>query len=51
MGPFTLAKLAARKLDGVRRQTFDNTMLVWHYSVAQGLIALAIALFFPELIG
>jgi cytochrome c oxidase subunit I+III len=51
MGPFTLAKLAVGKLDGVRRQTFDNTMLVWHYSVGQGLIALAITLFFPALIG
>jgi cytochrome c oxidase subunit I+III len=37
-------------IDSVRRQTFDNTMLVWHYSVAQGLIALAIVEFFPALL-
>jgi len=51
MGLFTLGKSFAGKLNGVRRQTFDNTMLVWHYSVAQGLIAIAIALFFPALTG
>jgi cytochrome c oxidase subunit I+III len=29
-------------IDNVRRNTFDNTRLMWHYTVAQGLIALAV---------
>jgi cytochrome c oxidase subunit I+III len=51
MGLFTLAKSFAAMVDGVRRQTFDNTMLMWHYTVAQGLVALVIVQFFPSLSG
>jgi cytochrome c oxidase subunit I+III len=38
-------------VDSVRRQTFDNTMLMWHYTVAQGLVALVIVQFFPSVSG
>jgi cytochrome c oxidase subunit I+III len=51
MGVFVLARSAARKLDGVRRQTFDCTMLLWHYSVTQGLVGLAIVHLFPRVAG
>ena len=34
-----------------RRATFDNTMLLWHYTTAQGLVAIAISTFFPRLLG
>jgi cytochrome c oxidase subunit I+III len=51
MGLYTLARSFAGKLNAVRRATFDNTMLMWHYTVAQGLAALAIAHLFPTLIG
>jgi cytochrome c oxidase subunit I+III len=51
MGLFTLAKSFAAMVDAVRRQTFDNTMLMWHYTVAQGLVALVIVQFFPSVSG
>ena len=34
-----------------RRVTFENTMLFWYYTVAQGLIALALVHSFPRLVG
>ena len=40
---FTLARLAAGKLDATRRATFDSTWLVWLYTAAQGLAMLRIS--------
>jgi cytochrome c oxidase subunit I+III len=37
MAVYTLARSFSGLLDGVRRVTFDNTRLFWHYMVAQGL--------------
>ena len=48
MGAFTLARSWCGRLDGVRRVTFDNTMLLWHYAVAQGLVALLLTHGFPR---
>ena len=48
---YTLARSLAGMLNGVRRATFDNTMLLWHYTTAQGLLAVAISTFFPRLLG
>jgi cytochrome c oxidase subunit I+III len=42
MALFTLARRAARKLDRVRRVTFDNTRLFWQYTVAQSFVGLAL---------
>jgi cytochrome c oxidase subunit I+III len=47
MGLFVVAKWWAGLLDGVRRQTYDNTMLMWHYATAQALSSLAIVTLFP----
>ena len=35
MALFTLARYGHGRLDRVRRATFDNTRLFWHYTVAQ----------------
>ena len=43
MALFTLARLAAGKLDATRRATFDSTWLVWLYTAAQGLAMLRIS--------
>jgi cytochrome c oxidase subunit I+III len=51
MGAYTIARWLAGKLDGVRRATFDNTMLFWHYTTAQGLIGLLLTHGFPRVIG
>jgi cytochrome c oxidase subunit I+III len=51
MALYTLARSLAGKLDGVRRATFDNTMLFWHYTVAQGLVGLALVHLAPRLLG
>jgi cytochrome c oxidase subunit I+III len=51
MALYTVARSLTGKLDAVRRVTFDNTMLLWHYAVAQGLIGLAIVGGFPRLAG
>jgi cytochrome c oxidase subunit I+III len=51
MGLFVLARSIAGMLDGVRRQTFDNTMLVWHYATAQALVGLAVVQLFPLALG
>jgi cytochrome c oxidase subunit I+III len=42
MGGYTIARAFAGMVDATRRNTFDNTRLMWHYTVAQGLIALAV---------
>ena len=51
MAGYTLARSVSKLLDSVRRATFDNTMLLWYYTVAQGLIVLAMAHVFPRLVG
>ncbi|MDP9137307.1 MAG: cytochrome c oxidase subunit I [Pseudomonadota bacterium] len=48
MGFYTLARSAAGKLTAVRRVTFDNAMLFWHYTVGQGLLSLLIVHGFPR---
>jgi cytochrome c oxidase subunit I+III len=42
MGGYTIARALAGMVDATRRNTFDNTRLMWHYTVVQGLIALAV---------
>jgi heme/copper-type cytochrome/quinol oxidase subunit 3 len=48
---YALARQAAGRLDRVRRVTFDNARLFWHYSVAQTLAGLAMVHGFPRLAG
>ncbi|MGH8515796.1 MAG: cytochrome ubiquinol oxidase subunit I, partial [Gammaproteobacteria bacterium] len=51
MGLYTLARSLCGMLNGVRRATFENTMLMWHYTTAQGIVGIAISTFFPWLTG
>jgi cytochrome c oxidase subunit I+III len=51
MAGYTIARWLAGKLDGVRRATFDNTMLFWHYTTAQGVVGLLLTYGFPRVIG
>jgi cytochrome c oxidase subunit I+III len=50
MGLFTTARWAARKLDRERRVTFDNTALLYHYTVAQTLVGLLLVHGFPRML-
>jgi cytochrome c oxidase subunit I+III len=45
---FVLARLMTGKLDRVRRVTFDNTSLLCHYAVGQGLLGLLLTHGFPR---
>jgi heme/copper-type cytochrome/quinol oxidase subunit 3 len=47
---FALARRMAGRLDPVRRVTFDNARLFWHYTVAQTLAGLALVQLFPRLV-
>jgi cytochrome c oxidase subunit I+III len=51
MGAYTLARSWCGLLHGRRRVTFDNTMLLWHYTVAQGLVTLLLVHGFPRALG
>jgi cytochrome c oxidase subunit I+III len=51
MGWFVTARSACGLISGVRRQMYDNTMLVWHFTVAQGLSGVALLHLFPRLVG
>jgi cytochrome c oxidase subunit I+III len=51
MTGFVLARWFAGRLNGVRRVTFDNLSLFWHYSVGQGLLGLLLVHGFPRLVG
>jgi len=51
MGLYAIARWLAGKLDSVRRSTFDNVMLFWHYTTAQGLVGLVVVHGFPRLLG
>ena len=47
---FVLARNAKGMVDAVRRVTFDNARLFWHYAVAQTLAGLALVHGFPRLL-
>ena len=51
MAAYTIARAVAGKLNNVRRVTFENTMLFWHYTVAQSLAGLVLVHAFPRLAG
>jgi cytochrome c oxidase subunit I+III len=51
MALYTVARWWTGKLDSVRRCTFDNTMLFWHYTTVQGLVGLLVVYGFPHLAG
>jgi cytochrome c oxidase subunit I+III len=51
MGTYTVARSVAGLLHSERRVTYENTMLFWHYTVAQGLIVLALIHGFPRMTG
>ncbi|WP_230530921.1 cbb3-type cytochrome c oxidase subunit I [Microvirga roseola] len=51
MALYTVARSLTGRLNRVRRSTFDNTHLFWHYGVAQGLVALVVVHIFPRLLG
>ncbi|MBC8036160.1 MAG: cytochrome ubiquinol oxidase subunit I, partial [Rhizobiales bacterium] len=51
MGLYTIARNASGMLSPVRRATYDNTMLFWHYTVGQGLLGLLIVHGFPRIAG
>jgi cytochrome c oxidase subunit I+III len=48
MALYTLARHGAGLLDRARRATFDNAMLLWHYTVAQSLGGLLVVHGFPR---
>jgi cytochrome c oxidase subunit I+III len=50
MGLFTMARAFTGKLDRERRVTFDNTMLLYHYTVGQALFGLLLIHGFPRLV-
>ena len=50
MAGYTLARSWRGLLDATRRATFDNTMLLWHYTVGQGLVALLLVHGFPRML-
>ena len=50
MAGYTVARSWRGLLDATRRATFDNTMLLWHYTVAQGLVALLLVHGFPRML-
>jgi cytochrome c oxidase subunit I+III len=51
MGLYTLARSLCGLLNAERRATFDNTLLLWHYTVIQGLVGLAVVHVSPRLLG
>lgn len=51
MGLFTVARSVAGRLGQQRRACYDNTMILWHYAVAQGVLALAVVHGFPRMAG
>ena len=50
MGLYTCARASAGLLDRERRSTFDNTMVFWHYTVAQGVVGVALVHGFPRMV-
>jgi cytochrome c oxidase subunit I+III len=51
MALFVLARSLAGRLDGVWRASFDNTLLLWHFTMAQGAIGLILVALFPRALG
>jgi cytochrome c oxidase subunit I+III len=51
MTAYSLARSWAGRLSPTRRATFDNTMLLWHYTAAQGVIGLAALHALPRWLG
>jgi len=51
MGLYTLARSLTGRLGPERRATFDNTRLLWHYGVAQGLALLVLLHLAPLVLG
>jgi cytochrome c oxidase subunit I+III len=51
MAAYSLARSWAGRLDATRRATFDNTMLLWHYTSAQGVVGLAALHALPRWLG
>jgi cytochrome c oxidase subunit I+III len=51
MALFVLARSLAGRLDGVWRASFDNTLLLWHFTTAQGAIGLILVALFPRALG
>ncbi|HKZ04830.1 MAG TPA: cytochrome ubiquinol oxidase subunit I, partial [Methylomirabilota bacterium] len=50
MAAYALARAWRGLLTPVRRVTLDNTLLLWHYTVGQGLAGLAIVQLVPGLL-
>jgi len=50
MGLYTIARSLAGLLGAGRRATYDNTMLLWHYTVGQGLVALFVVHVSPRIL-
>ena len=46
---YALARVWRGLLDGTRRVTFDNMLLLWHYTVGQGLVGLGLVHLVPRL--
>jgi len=51
MTAFVSARRIAGALDRVRRVSFDNLVLLWHYTVAQGVLGLILIHGFPRVTG
>nr|CAD6438780.1 cytochrome c oxidase subunit I [Rhizobium sp. Q54] len=51
MGLFSIARHITGRLDGERRVTFDNFMLLYHYTAIQSLFGLVLIHGFPRLVG
>ena len=51
MAVYTLARLWRGLLDRARRVTFDNTRLLWHYMVGQGVVGLIAFHAMPRILG
>jgi cytochrome c oxidase subunit I+III len=51
MALYTVARSLSGRLNSERRATFDNTMLMWYYTVGQGLVMFIVIHGFPRLIG
>ena len=50
LAAFTIARAARGLVDPVRRVNFDNMRLLWHYTVGQTLLGLALVHGFPRIV-
>ena len=50
MAGFAIARRLAGRLNRRRRVVFDNLALLWHYTVAQGLLGLLLVHGFPRIV-